>query len=199
MIVLEERVPLEVKDRGDMKLFELLCKMQQKEKQSDIIGVVFGRGRGGEDGLAYECFLHMEGDFIVEAVEFDLFGEEDEFNSVDAHPWEVGVQGAELFELGFVGMECFPHQAVQVQLDRLFQGLEHRLGLVVLVHPAFQFEVLPAHSHHADLDLLLVLKPAPYAFEHSEDVVFVFVSHQQLKHFVVLEEVKTLELDAFLL
>ena len=63
----------------------------------------------------------MEGDFIVEAVEFDLFGEEDEFNSVDAHPREVGVQGAELFEFGLVGMERFAHQAVQVQLYSLFQ------------------------------------------------------------------------------
>jgi hypothetical protein len=122
----------------------------------------------------------MEGDFIVEAVEFDLFGEEDEFNCVNAHPWQVRVQGAELFELGFVGMESFAYQAVQVQLYGLFQGLEHRLRLVVLVHPAFQFEMLPADAHHADLDLLLVLQPAAYAFEHSEDVVFVLVSHQQL-------------------
>ncbi len=77
-------------------------------------------------------------------------------------------------------MERFAYEAVQVQLYGLFQGLKHRLRLVVLVHPAFQFEVLPPDSHHADLDLLLVLQPAPYAFEHSEDVVFVFVSYQQL-------------------
>ena len=59
--------------------------------------------------------------------------------------------------------------------------------------------MLPAYTNYAYLDLLLVFKPAAYAFEHPEDVVFVFVAHQQLEHLVVLQEVETLELDAFFL
>ena len=95
-------------------------------------------------------------------------------------------------------MQGFTYDAVQVQLYGFLQWSEHWLRFVVLVHPSLESELFTSHTHNTDLNLLLVFKPASNTLKHPENVVFILVTDQKLKHFIVLQEVKSLELDSFL-
>lgn len=89
MVVPQKTIPLEPEDWVNIFVVELLGVVVQEEQHGYVVGIFDGGGGDIADGLLDEGHLDLKGNSLLEAVELDLFGEEDHFYCVDTHPGYV--------------------------------------------------------------------------------------------------------------
>ena len=133
IVVSQEGMPLEIKNRVYVISFELLYEMEEEELQSYVVGVFVGLGHMRGYVLLDEGGLKRQIHFVLKHVYLDLFCEEDQLNGVYAHPWHVLVKRSQILQVEFVTVKNCSYYAVQITSYCVFQTFEYYFGFCVFV------------------------------------------------------------------